>query len=80
MCSTVRYYLTILFISFVRYLAPAGSKMAVVSFFNTTRLDLPFTLVPEGRREELVAKLPTTYEENGYTAIGSAVKLAVEVS
>nr|XP_053652004.1 calcium-activated chloride channel regulator 1-like [Cherax quadricarinatus] len=63
---------------FVRDLVPTGSLLAVVSFANTSHLDLPFTVVPRDR-EDIVSKLPDTYVVGGYTAIGGALEFILQL-
>ncbi|XP_042230471.1 calcium-activated chloride channel regulator 1-like isoform X2 [Homarus americanus] len=65
-------------VRFVRNLAPTGSLMSVVSFANTSRLDLNFTVVPEDR-DDIVASLPKTYTVGGYTAIGGALEFVLQL-
>ncbi|XP_069188438.1 calcium-activated chloride channel regulator 1 isoform X2 [Procambarus clarkii] len=65
-------------VRFVRDLVPTGSLLAVVSFANTSRLDLNFTVVPENR-DYIVSKLPNTYTDGGYTAIGGALEFILQL-
>ncbi|KAK8727022.1 hypothetical protein OTU49_009884 [Cherax quadricarinatus] len=65
-------------VRFVRDLVPTGSLLAVVSFANTSHLDLPFTVVPRDR-EDIVSKLPDTYVVGGYTAIGGALEFILQL-
>lgn len=65
-------------VRFVRDLVPTGSLLAVVSFANRSRQDLPFTVVGEDR-EDIVRKLPDTYTVGGYTAIGGALEFILQM-
>ncbi|XP_066942585.1 calcium-activated chloride channel regulator 1-like isoform X3 [Macrobrachium rosenbergii] len=80
--GSMEMYMTIFYqevVRFVRDLIPTGSQIAVVSFANVSRIDVDFTEVTNSNREDIVQRLPKTYTEGGYTAIGAAMITVLEL-
>ncbi|XP_042864497.1 calcium-activated chloride channel regulator 1-like isoform X2 [Penaeus japonicus] len=65
-------------VRFVRDLIPNESEVAVVSFANKSTLHVNFTLVQDNR-EDIVKKLPATYNKDGFTAIGGALHFCLQL-
>lgn len=65
-------------VRFVRDLIPNESEVAVVSFANKSELHVNFTRV-QYNREEIVKKLPITYNKDGFTAIGGALQFCLQL-
>ncbi|XP_068227211.1 calcium-activated chloride channel regulator 1-like isoform X2 [Palaemon carinicauda] len=80
--GSMEMYMTIFYqevVRFVRDLIPTGSQIAVISFANVSRVDVDFTEVTNSNREDIVKRLPKTYTEGGYTAIGAAMITVLEM-